>query len=340
MDGTTLQDVLELTEDDVAPLFPSQTPKVLELFSGTHSIGKVAHRLGYEVVSLDRDLGGECPFDTGYKSDTHIKADIMDWDYKSYEPGHFDVITASPVCLWWSHLRSSWLGRKCKKIHPTDVITKAHIQADIDRYGKPMVDKVFEIIDYFKPKHWWVENPATGRMKEYIDKPFYDVDYCKYSDWGYKKRTRFWTNIKGFEPKKCKMDCENVITIKTQKGDKWGGLPIKGKERTLHTGNIGNHKKINSIKSAIAKGEVIKQQHRNVLANGYEMIDGKKVLCNTKEKREKLRKLHRTNLGNNKQQQLIKKYTKDIQKIGGGGNRLERYRIPEKLIEELFLKVL
>ena len=24
-------------------------------------------------------------------------------------------------------------------------------------------------------------------MKEYIDKPFYDVDYCKYSDWGYKK---------------------------------------------------------------------------------------------------------------------------------------------------------
>lgn len=286
-------------------------PTVLELFSGTHSIGKVAHRLGYEVVSLDRDLGGECPFKSGYKSDTHIKADIMDWDYKVYEPGHFDVITASPVCLWWSHLRCSWLGRKCKKIHPTDIITQAHIQADIDRYGKPMVDKVFEIIDYFKPKHWWVENPATGRMKEYIDKPFYDVDYCKYSNWGYKKRTRFWTNIKGFEPKKCKNDCENVITIKTQKGDKHTGYktPIKAKERTLHTANIGNHQKINSIKSAIAKGEVV-------------------------------RKLHRTNLGNTEQRQLIKKYTKDIQTIGGGGNRLERYRIPEKLIEELFSKCL
>lgn len=48
-------------------------------------------------------------------------------------------------------------------------------------------------------------------MKEYIkDKPFYDVDYCKYSDWGYRKRTRFWTNIENFEPKLCKKDCDNM----------------------------------------------------------------------------------------------------------------------------------
>jgi hypothetical protein len=278
--------------------------RVLELFSGTHSIGKVAKTKGYEVVSLDRDLGEECPFKSGYKSDTHIKEDIMDWDFKKYPEGHFDVITASPVCLFWSRLRPCWIGRKCKKIHPTDAVTKEHIQADIDRYGKPMVDKIFEIIDYFQPKHWWIENPATGRMKEYItDKPFYDVDYCKYSNWGYKKRTRIWTNIEGFEPKKCKMDCENVITIKTQKGDTHTGYktPIKGNERTLHIGNIGDKNKMNSIESAIANGEVVKRQHKNVLANGYEMIDGKK----------------RGNKGN---------------------STLERYRIPEKLIEDLFLK--
>ena len=253
--------------------------KVLELFSGTHSIGKVAHNKGWEVVSVDRDLDGTCPFGSGYVSDTHIKEDIMTWDYKKkYKPGDFDIITASPVCLWWSNLRNCWIGRKSKKIHPTDVITKEHIQADIDRYGKPMVDKVFEIIDYFKPKHWWVENPQTGRMKEYIDKPFYDVDYCKYSNWGYKKRTRFWTNITNFTPKVCCNDCDNMI----------------------------------------------ESQPNKVLANGYEMIDGKKVLCNTKDKREQLRKKgsHQKNSSKNSN--------------WDGTGRLERYRIPEKLIDEIF----
>ena len=43
-------------------------------------------------------------------------------------------------------------------------------------------------------------------MKNYMDYPYYDVDYCMYSNWGYRKRTRIWTNLKGFEPK-------NVIKI-------------------------------------------------------------------------------------------------------------------------------
>ena len=170
--------------------------RVLELFSGTGSIQKVCVERGWDVVSLDRDL----------KAD--IKEDIMTWDYKKdYKPGDFDIITASPVCLWWSKLRNTWIGRKIKA-HGDKIITKELLLEDIEKYGKPMVDKVREIIDYFKPKYWWIENPQTGKMKEYItDLDYYDVDYCKYSTWGYKKRTRFWTNIKGFEPKKCNKDC-------------------------------------------------------------------------------------------------------------------------------------
>jgi hypothetical protein len=260
--------------------------RLLELFSGTHSVGKVAKKMGYEVVSVDRDINAKCPFGSDYVSDKHIKTDIMTWDYKKdYKPGDFDVITASPVCLWWSHLRLCWIGRKCKSIHPTDIITRKHIDDDIERYGKPMVDKVFEILDYFKPKYWWIENPQTGRMKEYIDHPdFYDIDYCKYSDWGYKKRTRIWTNIKGFKPKICKKDCDNIV---------------------------------------ISEG---KKQHKNVLANGYEIIDGKKVVCNTKEKREE-RRLHNT-----EKKKLAKKHCKDVDQHC---NRLQRYRVPFKLIEEL-----
>jgi len=194
--------------------------KLLELFSGTHSIGKVASKYGIEVVSLDRDLGDKCPY-TEYKSQTHIKEDIMTWNYKQYPTDAFDIITASPVCLWWSHLRECWIGRKCRSIHPTEVITKQHILDHIEEYGKPMVDRVIEIIEYFKPSFWWIENPQNGKMKNYIqDKypqynTFYDIDYCQYSDFGYRKTTRIWTNIPNFIPKRCdKKKCTNMINGK------------------------------------------------------------------------------------------------------------------------------
>ena len=200
--------------------------RILELFSGTHSIGKIGSKLGHEIVSLDRDLDAE---NDGYKSDYHIKADIMTWDYKNeFSEGDFDLITASPVCLFWSNLRNTWIGRRSKTINSDgSIVTREDIERDINLHGKPMVDKCFEIIEFFKPKYWWLENPATGRMKNYIssDYPnyntYFDVDYCKYSDWGYKKKTRFWTNIQGFNPKVCKRDCETYKQYK--KHPAWPG---------------------------------------------------------------------------------------------------------------------
>lgn len=200
--------------------------RILELFSGTHSIGKVASKLGYEVVSLDRDLGAE---NDGYKSDYHIKADIMTWDYKNqFKEGDFTLITASPVCLFWSSLRNTWIGRKSKTINPDgSIVSREDIERDINLYGKPMVDKCFEIIEYFKPNYWWIENPQTGRMKNYISEKYpqynnyYDVDYCKYSNWGYRKKTRLWTNIIDFKPKICNKDCE--VYKKFRKHPAWPG---------------------------------------------------------------------------------------------------------------------
>ena len=74
-----------------------------------------------------------------------------------------------------------------------------------------MLDKTREIINYFKPTYYWIENPQSGRMKEYInDLSFFDVDYCMYG-FPYQKRTRFWTNITGFNPKLCNKDCGNIV---------------------------------------------------------------------------------------------------------------------------------
>ena len=69
-----------------------------------------------------------------------------------------------------------------------------------------LVLKTLEIIDYFKPHLWFLENPATGRLKDreiMKDIPFYDVSYCMYSDWGYEKKTRIWTNKKDFNNLLC-----------------------------------------------------------------------------------------------------------------------------------------
>ena len=80
--------------------------------------------------------------------------------------------------------------------------------------------KTLEIIDYFSSGYWFLENPQTGGLKnrEVVKGlHFYDVDYCKYCDWGYKKRTRIWTNRTTFKPLLCKNDCENMVFIDNQK---------------------------------------------------------------------------------------------------------------------------
>jgi hypothetical protein len=169
---------------------------VLELFSGTHSVGKICNALGWSTTSLDL-------------KDADININILDWNYKEYPPNHFDIIWASPPCQYFSKCRLSNIGKPSKK-HNRLIFTKEMIENDMIKEGLPILRQTEKIIDYFKPKYYFIENPQTGRMKDFIDRPFYDVDYCKYSDWGYRKRTRIWTNLEGFEPKLCKKDCINM----------------------------------------------------------------------------------------------------------------------------------
>lgn len=160
--------------------------RLLELFSGTQSVGKVAREMGYQVTSLDL-------------SDADININILEWDYTQYPAGHFDFIWASPPCQFFSCARRSNIGRHG--------ITRESIESDIKEYGLPILRKTEEIIDYFQPTYWCIENPATGKMKDYINnRPYYIVDYCIYGDQA-RKRTQIWTNITNFTPKLCNKAC-------------------------------------------------------------------------------------------------------------------------------------
>jgi hypothetical protein len=151
--------------------------RLLELFSGTGSIGHVFAENGWEVTSLDLDP----------KADATIHEDILAWDHTVYPPGHFDAIWASPCCTHYSCARR---GAKT----PRDL-----------GLADSLVLRTLEIISYFHPIVWFIENPQTGMLKDrgILDSFAYaDVDYCCYCDWGYRKRTRLWNNV-NFEGKLC-----------------------------------------------------------------------------------------------------------------------------------------
>ena len=93
--------------------------KVLELFSGTGSVGNTCREFGFEVISLDRDMEAD------------IKTDIIEWDYTTFPPKYFDFIWASPPCTEYC-------------------IAKTRGTRDIDGSNR-VVARTMEIIRYFDP---------------------------------------------------------------------------------------------------------------------------------------------------------------------------------------------
>ena len=163
--------------------------RVLDLFSGTGSIAKGVSEED-ECVSVDMCSKFHAPT---------IQVDIMDWDYKSaFPPGYFDAIFAGVPCTEYSRLRDV-----CKSTKPPD----------IEKANK-VVLRTLEIIDYFKPKFWYIENPDGGKLKEQEfmrDLPYHRVSYCMYG-YPYRKTTRFWTNNTAFQPKLCVRGCCGQVT--------------------------------------------------------------------------------------------------------------------------------
>lgn len=162
--------------------------RVLELFKGTGSVSKIFEPAGHKVVSLDI-IESFNP--------THC-CDILDFDYKQYPPGYFKLIWASPECKVFSQLQQTNIGPN-RKWKDWDALK------EVRRANSKYVEKVLEIIDYFQPKEWYIENPWSSAMKELPcmqGLKSYRFDYCQFG-YGYKKPTRIWTNREDMQDRPC-----------------------------------------------------------------------------------------------------------------------------------------
>lgn len=185
--------------------------KVLELFSGTGSVGKVFEKYNHEVISLDIEK----------KFNPTICIDFLDWDYKSVS--NIDIIWSSPDCACYS-IASGYKHFNSDKTPKTEKCEKS----------LKILKKLKECINYhlhINPKLiYFIENPRA-RMRWFNNElPRHTVCYCKYG-FDRMKPTDIWSNIKGFNGKMCKNNNPNCNHIRAPRGSKTGTQSISKNER-------------------------------------------------------------------------------------------------------------
>jgi hypothetical protein len=183
--------------------------KVLELFAGSRSIGKVSEELNYEVFSSD----------INNFNDINYVVNILEFDYKMV-PFIPDIIWASPPCTGFSvaALGHHWTGGKNAYIPKTDTA----------KLGIDLAKKTIEIINYYNPKFYFIENPRGLLRKMEFMQNFirHTVTYCQYGD-NRMKPTDIWTNSNNWVPKK---SCKNGDTchVSAPRGSRTGTQGLKG----------------------------------------------------------------------------------------------------------------
>lgn len=188
--------------------------KVLELFSGTRSIGRAFEAAGHDVFSVD--------YDTQFTADLHADIEGLTADEVLDMFGKPDVIWASPDCTTYSVAAISKHRRKNDKTGSLDHVSE--YARKCDRVNK----NVLRLIRELKPRYWFIENPRGGlRKMDFMQGlPRHTVTYCQYGD-RRMKPTDIWTNhpAPNFKP-----PCRNGAPCHepAPRGSKTGTQGIKG----------------------------------------------------------------------------------------------------------------
>ena len=161
---------------------------MLDLFSGTQSVSRVARTLGFQTVSLDIDA-------------THtpdLLMDILEFDETQFPRDYFDFIWASPDCRAYSQAR-----------------TVARIPKEIAMAASDeLVAKTRQILDWFQCYHC-IENPAHSRLwKRLVAEGLLSksvvTSYCSFGT-PYRKNTRLASNFPLILPKCPGPGCPQMI---------------------------------------------------------------------------------------------------------------------------------
>jgi hypothetical protein len=155
--------------------------KILELFSGTRSIGKAFEAAGHEVYSVEWD---EKHADIDWYADIGkiTAADILE------RFGKPDVIWASPDFTSYSIAAISHHRTR----EPDGNLAP---KSDYAKFCDGVNENMLKLIRELDPTYYFIENPRGGMRKMAFMKgiPRYTVTYCQYGD-DRMKPTDLWTN--------------------------------------------------------------------------------------------------------------------------------------------------
>jgi hypothetical protein len=153
---------------------------ILSLFDYTGNWSRPYKENGYEVIQVDIKSG----------------TDILTWDYKSIEKERVYGVLAAVPCTDFALSGAKWFKAK-----------DADGRTD---FSNRLVKKTMEIIEYFDPVFWAVENPMSRihKLNPELGNPhqkFHPYEFAQYDpnpkDSQYQKSTWLWGTFNLMIPK-------------------------------------------------------------------------------------------------------------------------------------------